>query len=255
MVPYIDIHAHLDFDGIYERLDDVIKNAKSNSVDIILSNGVDKKTNRNVLEIAKRYEIVKPCLGFYPPDAWTKESGATFDKTEFVNEIKFIEKNKDMIAAIGEIGMDYKLGKDKILQEEVFISLIKLAKKIDKPVIVHSRKAESDVIEILEKEKIKKVIMHCFSGKKKLIQKASDLKFYFSVPTNVIRAENFQNIVRMVPLSQIFCETDSPFLSPFKETSNEPAFVTESYKKIAEIKNLTIEEVKNIIYMNYQKLF
>ena len=97
--------------------------------------------------------------------------------------------------------------------------------------------------------------MHCFCGKKNLIERAAKLKYYFSVPTNVVRAENIQNIVKMVPLSRLFAETDSPFLSPFKEKTNEPAFIIESYKKIAEIKQMTLEEVKNNLFMNYQKLF
>lgn len=255
MIPYIDIHAHLDFPQIYPKLDEIIENAKKADVKIILTNGVDKDTNRLSLEIAKKYDIVKPCLGFYPPDAWTRESGTGFNQEEFKKELEFIKKNKDKIVAIGEIGMDYKNGKDKQLQEKVFTKLIQLAKEIDKPIIVHSRKAEEDVIEVLEKEQAKKVVMHCFCGKRKLIEKASNLKYYFSIPTNVVRSENIQNIIKIVPLSQLFAETDSPFLSPFKEKQNQPSFIIESYKKIAEIKQLTIEEVKNNLFMNWQKLF
>ena len=255
MIPYIDIHAHLDFPQIYPNLDNIIGNAKKTDVKIILSNGVDKETNRLTLKIAEKYPEVKACLGFYPPDAWNTESGKEFNETEFNEELKFIKKNKDKITAIGEIGMDYKNGKDKVLQKKVFTSLIRLAKELDKPVIVHSRKAEEDVINILEEEKTRKVVMHCFCGKKNLIEKASKLGYYFSVPANVVRAENIQGIVKKVPLSQLFAETDSPFLSPFKEKQNEPAFIVESYKKIAEIKELTLEEVKNNIFMNWQRLF
>ncbi len=259
MIPFIDIHAHLDFQQIYPILDEVIKNAKKVDVRIILTNGVDPKTNRLSLEMAEKYDIIKPCLGFYPPDAWHSESCEgkefSFNKKEFEEELEFIKKNKDKIAAIGEIGMDYKDGEDKALQKEVFTKLIRLAKEIDKPIIVHSRKAEEDVIDILEKEQANKVIMHCFCGKKKLIERAAKLKYYFSIPANVVRAENIQGIVKTVPLDHLFAETDSPFLSPFREKQNEPAFVIESYKKIAEIKQITLEEVKNILFMNWQRLF
>jgi len=256
MVSFIDIHSHLDFPQIYPKIDEIIKNAEQADVKIILTNGVDKNTNRVSLEIAKKYPIVKSCLGFYPPDAWhheLNESNFEFDWKGFEQELEFIRKNKKKIAAIGEIGMDYKNGKDKALQERVFSSLINLAKELDKPIIVHSRQAESDVINILELEKADKVILHCFCGKKDLIEKAIKLGFYFSIPTNVVRAENIQHIVEKAPLSQLFAETDAPFLSPFKEKINEPAFVVESYKKIAEIKKMTIEEVKNNIFMNYQR--
>jgi TatD DNase family protein len=133
--------------------------------------------------------------------------------------------------------------------------MLRLAKELDKPVIIHSRKAEQDVIDILEKEQMKKVIMHCFCGKKSLVERASKLDYYFSIPTNVVRAENIQNIVKIIPLSRLFAETDAPFLSPYKDKQNEPSFITESYRKIAEIKGLTLEETKKNIFMNWQRLF
>jgi TatD DNase family protein len=132
---------------------------------------------------------------------------------------------------------------------------LKLAKKIKKPVIIHSRKAEKEVIDILEELDMKKAILHCFCGKKKLIKKAKELGLFFSISTNVVRAENIQGIIKEIPISKLFSETDSPFLSPFKEKMNEPSFIIESYKKIAEINNITLEETKNQLFLNYQKLF
>jgi TatD DNase family protein len=259
MVPYIDIHCHLDFPQIYPIVDEVIKNAKSAGVNIILTSGVDKSTNRISLELSKKYDIVKPALGFYPPDALHKETGEgnqfSFNFSSFEEELAFIRKNKHNISAISEIGLDYHHGKDKAMQKKVFLALLDLASELDKPVIVHSRKAEEDVITLLEERKQKKVIMHCFSGKKDLVKKAADLGCFFSIPTNVVRAENMQWLVKNVSISKLFAETDSPFLSPFKERQNEPAFVIESYKKITELKGLTLEEVKNNIFMNWQRLF
>jgi TatD DNase family protein len=94
-----------------------------------------------------------------------------------------------------------------------------------------------------------------FCGKKSLIEKAAKLGFYFSIPTNIIRAANFQELVKMVNINQLLTETDSPFLSPFKGIKNEPAFVIESVKKIAEIKGFTVEDTANNIWLNYQRLF
>ena len=246
MVPYIDIHAHLDFPDIFPKIDEVMENAKKVDVKIILTNSVDKKTNRISLELAEKFPEVKACLGFYPPEKEIKS---------FEEEIEFIKENKDKIIAIGEIGMDFKIADNKEYQENVFRKQLQLAKEIGKPVIIHSRKAESDVIDVLENEEMKKVVMHCFGGKKNLIKKAADLGYYFSIPTNVVRSRQIQEIIKIVPINQLFAETDSPFLSPFKEKINEPAFVVESYKKIAEIKGLTLEETKNNIFMNWQKLF
>jgi TatD DNase family protein len=256
---YIDVHCHLDFPQIFENAETIVKNAREKGISIMVSNGVDPLTNRKTLELASRFKEIKPSLGFYPPDAWHKESnvegGFKFDFSEFEKEIEFIGKNKDKIYAIGEVGLDYKDGQDKDLQKKVFVSMIRLAKEIGKPIIVHTRKAEEDAINTLEEEKASKVILHCFSGKKNLIERAAKLKYNFSIPTNVVRAENIQWMAKHVPLSQLFCETDSPFLSPFKEMQNEPAFVIESYKKIAELKGMTVEEVRNNIFMNYQRLF
>ena len=133
--------------------------------------------------------------------------------------------------------------------------MINLAEELRKPIVVHSRKAEQKCIEILEGSNLKKVVMHCFSGKKPLVKRIAGNGWFLTVPTIVVRSFQFQDIARNVPLMQLFCETDSPYLSPYKEQMNEPSFVVESYKKIAEIKNMDINEVMNNIYMNWQKVF
>jgi TatD DNase family protein len=259
MVPFIDVHCHLDYTPLKEKLDSVIENARLADVKVIVTNSVDKKTIRLSLGLAKKYDIVKPALGYYPPDALHVELEGKekfeFNYKEFEEELEFIKKHKNQVVAIGEIGLDYKNGKDKELQKRVFVAQIRLAKEIDKPVIVHSRNAEEDVLNVLDEEKAKKVVLHCFSGKKQLVERAIKLGFYFSIPTNVVRSESIQWLTKTASLSKLFAETDSPFLSPFKEKHNEPAYVIESYKKIAEIKGMTIEEVKNNLFLNWQRLF
>jgi len=250
MVPFIDVHCHLDFPDLLGRIDEVITSAEKAGVGVILTNGIDRESNRNVLELAKRFPSVKAALGFYPPDA-----KKAFDENGFEDELDFIKAHAQEITAIGEIGMDFVDDSNRKMQEKAFVSLLRLAKKLDKPVLVHSRKAEEACINLLEEEGVKKVVMHCFSGSKKLIDRCVKLKYSFSVPTTVVRAEHFQMLVNIVPLSQLFAETDSPFLSPDKEKRNEPAFVVESYKKIAELKEMSIEEVKRNLYMNWQRMF
>ena len=138
---------------------------------------------------------------------------------------------------------------------EVFNKVLSLAEKINKPVIVHSRKAEKECIEILETFKIKHIDMHCFGGNFKLVKKIQDNGWIFSIPTNIVRLFHFQKIVEETPMSQLLTETDSPYLSPYPEKRNEPSFVVETIKKISEIKKLDEEEVKKLIYMNFQKIF
>ncbi|MBW2988861.1 TatD family hydrolase [Candidatus Woesearchaeota archaeon] len=251
---FIDVHCHLDFEGLIERLDSVIKNARNAGLKTIVTSGITPETNRKALEIASKYpDIVKPSLGLYPIDALSREGQ---DKNLDVDkELEFWNKNKGRFISIGEVGLDYKNGKDKKMQKEVFEKVLDTAKKLKKPVIIHSRKAELDAIGILESSGIKKVVMHCFSGRKHLIKKAYDLGYSFSVPTNVVRLQQFQEMVREIDINRLFCETDSPFLSPFREKRNEPAFVAESYKKIAEIKGMDLEEVEKNIWMNFERVF
>ena len=130
-----------------------------------------------------------------------------------------------------------------------------LAEELKKPVVIHSRKAEADAIEMLESSTVKNIIMYCFSGKKNLLLRARDNGWYFTVPTHVVRSDQFQFMANEIELSHLFCETDAPFLSPFPDKRNEPAFVVESYRKIAELKKMNIEEVARIIYMNWQRVF
>ncbi|MFH1439876.1 MAG: TatD family hydrolase [Candidatus Woesearchaeota archaeon] len=251
----VDVHAHLYTKQYKDDIDEVIKRAENAGVKAIIAAGVDPDTNRRTLELADRYDIVKVALGIYPPDALEKETNKklSFDVDE---ELKFIESKKKEIIAISEFGLDYNYSNEnKKMQMEIFVKHLKLAKKINKPIVVHSRKAEADVINILENEKMKKVVLHCFCGKNKLVKKAIEQGWSFSIPTNIVKSQQFQDNVGIIPLPQLLTETDSPFLSPYQGMRNEPAFIAESVKKIALIKKIEAEEAANIIYSNYQKMF
>jgi|TARA_Y100000310_G_scaffold50496_1_gene46506 TatD DNase family protein len=256
----IDIHCHLDHYYFKDDLDKVVDNAKKAGLRIILTAGLNPETNRKVLKIAEKYDIVKPCLGMYPIQTFQKEIEdgnlpLKENKFDVDEEIKFIEENKDKIAGVGEVGLDYSLGEDSGNQKKIFEKMISLAEKIDKPLIVHSRKAEQDCVEVLESSKSKKIIMHCFCGKKPLVKKIIDNGWFLTIPTNIVRSYQFQFTAKEVPITQLFCETDAPFLSPFKDKRNEPAFVAEAYKKLAEIKKMEFGEVVNNVWMNWQNLF
>jgi len=238
----IDIHAHLDLKHFENDLDDVLERAKKNNVKLITNNGLNPESNRKTLELSKKYEIIKPALGIYPD---------CVSKIDVDSELRFI---KDNAFAIGEVGLD-GTEENMELQKEVFIKIIELAKEINKPLIVHSRKAENEVIELLEKNNAKKVILHCFHGDFGLIKKAVKLGYSFSLAPSILRSEHMQKMAKEVPLSHLFTETDSPFLSFDRNARNEPANVIFTVKKIAEIKNLDAKEVENNLFMNYQRMF
>jgi len=259
----VDVHAHLDLEG-YEKdegIDKILDECALNNVKIVVANGVDIESNRKTIEIAKKHPIVKIALGIYPIHCL--EMIEKNKEKEFNDEIKFIEenvKNKKCVA-IGEVGLDYKElvmnDKRKNIQKECLKKFINIAKKHNIPIILHSRNAELDVVELLEQEnmKDKKVIIHCFSGRKHIVQRIRDNGWYFSIPCNVDRSLHFQQVVKDTPITQLLTETDAPYLSPFPGRTNRPDNVKYTIKKIAQIKELTEEETANIIYNNYQKLF
>lgn len=254
----IDVHSHLDHALLKDDLPQAIQRAKEAGVRHIIANGINPETNRACLELSKKYDIVECGMGIYPRDALREEAkqaglplATDYDVDE---EIAFITRHKPSIKAISEVGLDFVNG-DSAEQRQDFQKMIDLSRKLGKPLVVHSRKAEEACIDMLESSSAKKVVMHCFCGKKRLISRIADNNWHLSIPTSVVRAQQFQEMVKDIPLSHLFCETDSPYLGPFKDQRNEPAFVIESYKKIAELKGMELDEVISGIYLNWQRLF
>ena len=244
---FIDVHCHLDsrfYDA--EEVEKVIERARKKNVKIIIASGIGINENREVIELAKKYKEIKGALGVHPTEILRNID----------EEIGFIRAHADKIIAIGEVGLDFlesKVDCDK--QKKVFQKFIELAVELDLPLIVHSRKTEKECIEMLEDFKAKKIVMHCFSGGFKLIDRIAANGWNFSVPASVKYNEHFQNLVKRVDISQLLCETDAPFLHPSRDGKNEPSFVVESYKKIAEIKELSLKKVEIEIEENFRRLF
>lgn len=244
-----DVHCHLDF--FEEGHDEIIIRARNAGVKAAINNGVNPEKNRKTIELAQKYDIVKAALGIYPTDA------EKMTDSEIEEELLFIEKQKDRIIALGEIGLD-NVAKDPMKlsrQKEILKKFFTLSWKLRKPMILHSRKAEPEIVDMLEEHRIKSCVLHCFNGNFKLIRRAADAGCYFSIPANIVRMEHFQKMAKELPLSKILTETDAPFLSPFREKKNEPAFIIETIRMIAKIKGLTEEETANNIWMNFQRVF
>ncbi len=244
-----DVHCHLD---LFENVDEVVKRAESVGVKTIINNGVDVESNRKTLELSKRFKSIRAALGLHP------EFIEKFSYELIDSEINFIRKNKDKIAAIGEVGLDFHWVKDEKLrskQEDLFKRFIELSNELKKPLIIHSRGAEREVVNILKDIDHHQFIMHSFGGRLNMLNNLLNEGAYFSIPPIIVRGSHFQELVKRVPLSSLLTETDSPFLGPFKDKKNEPANVKLTVKKIAEIKGLTVEEVENNLFMNYMKLF
>ncbi len=261
----IDVHAHLESSRFEKDLDEVVSRFKKTGGKLIITSGVNPTTNREALEISKKYDCVKTSFGIYPIDALmegveSKNSSRNIEKFKVDEELSWIEEHKNDCVAVGEIGLDYN--QDEFRTEEMrrkqkanFRKILEVAKKIDRVVVVHSRKAELDAIEILEEMKMERVVMHCFNGKKSLIRRCVENGWSLSVPPVITRLEHFKMLVEMVPLGNLLTETDSPYLSPVAGERNEPANVNITLGIIAEIKGLDIEVVNDCIASNVQNLF
>ncbi len=239
---YYDIHCHLT-DNIFlkQGVESLIKECEKNKV-VAITNGLDYDDNKEVLQLAEVHDYVFSALGFYP--------SYNFDN----RVISQIEDNADKVVAIGEIGMDYTYIKDKEIQKKEFIKMISLANKLSKPIIVHSRKAELDVLSIVAKKAKVPVVLHAFLTKKSNVKRALDIKnVYFSISAIVDYSEQVKDVVRMVPIDRIFCETDSPYM--WKGGINRPINVIKAYEAIAKIKNLSVKEVEILIEENIEKVF
>lgn len=258
----VDVHCHLTHELFAKDLDKVISSCKEKGVKVIISSGVNPEDNKKNFEIAARFpEIVKVSYGIYPIDALglgPDECGIIRHPgvIDLDKEFEFILKNKDKIISIGEVGMDFKMDlKFQDKQRENFLKIIKFCEKIDKPIVIHSRKAETEIIEMLVNSKLKKVVLHCFEGRKHVVQKAIDLGYSFSIPCTILKMQHFQELVRKCPIQQLLSETDAPWLSPVPGIRNDSSNVKLTVEKIASLKGITYEECENLIFMNYQRMF
>jgi TatD DNase family protein len=246
-----DIHAHLDMFEENEIIA-IVERASAAGVKAIINNSIDSNSMRRTLELQQQFGIIKAALGLYPSEAF-KLSAKAID-----SELEFIKSQKSRFVAIGEIGLDYQEAKDeneKVLEQQLFEKQVNLAIQLGKPVIVHSRKAETEVIDSLIRLGCRKVVLHAFHGSSSLARKAVDAGFFFSIPTNLKRSQQFQGLVKEVPSSRLLTETDSPFLAHEKGQKSEPAHVAITLTTIAAIKRITVEETANILFSNYQQLF
>lgn len=267
---FVDVHAHLEGERFKEDLPEVIGRFVDVGGKWIINSGVNPETNRQSLNLAKEYPCMKASFGIYPIDAviskfkdLNDDYPRKIEEFDYKQELAWIENNFHNCVAIGEVGLDFKvipenhpqLEEIKAEQIKIFEEIIKVAKKLDKPLIIHSRGAEKEVMELLEKNKAQKVIIHCFGGKKSLIIRGSNLGYFFSIPPIIKRLQHFQTLVEIVPLKQLLTETDSPYLSPVAGERNEPRNVLYSIEEIAKVKKMEEEEVAEQIYLNFKNMF
>lgn len=254
----IDTHAHLMFKEFEGDLDEVLAKAKAAGVGKIINIGCDVKSSEAAVKMASEYENLYATVGLHPYDA----ALATEDLMEEWK--KLILENKKIVA-VGECGLDYfKAEVPKDVQKHAFRLQIDLAKSAKVPLIVHCREAYDDCLEILD-EKLDKngfdgrVVFHCYSGTLDFAQKLWKRGIFTSF-TGIVtypNAKDVQEVAKEVPMHLFMVETDCPYLAPqaHRGNRNEPAYVLEVAKKIAELKNVSLEEIMEISAKNSEKFF
>jgi TatD DNase family protein len=264
MTFFVDVHTHLTHDDFALDREKVISRAKDAGLGAIVVNGLEPKSNRMILEMAKSNPVIRPALGIYPLDAVCQSIPTDFPfevpKFDVLAEIAFIraEALAGHLAAIGECGLDgYYLGPEYLPgQEKVFEALIGVAMECDIPIIIHTRKCERRAGEILAAHGIKKVNFHCFGGRVTIAKEFAEKHgWWFSIPAHCTVNEGFQKMLKILPPDQILTETDAPYLPPIKGQRNEPANVVGTVRLLAEARGWTFEEAKARVYENYIRLF
>lgn len=248
----IDAHAHL-MDEMYEKdREEVIQRCLEKRMDTIINIGFDEASSFQAVALAKQYDFMKAVVGLHP-DACNVPNVST----DFVLEL--IKSNT--VCAIGEVGLDYHYEEtNRENQKEGFIRQIQLGNELSLPVVIHSRDADGDMMEILRKQSIQcGFVMHCFSSSVEIAKEVLKLGGMISLAGTVTfkNARNLLEVAKMVPLERLMIETDSPYLSPepYRGTRNEPWRVWEVAKKIATIKEMPLEELVAITNQNIKTFY
>lgn len=254
----IDSHAHLDFENFNKDRKDVIKRFFNDGGKFIVNVGVDFERNEKSLRIAKDNDQIFTTLGFHP-------EGDDFDLEEVDKYLR--EKSKDpKVVAIGEIGLDYFHTNEKEkrdFQKKLFIKQLEIAKDLDLPVVIHSRDAYDEMLEIVSDDKFRdmKMVLHCFCGGLQEMENFLELpNLLISFTGNVTFVKDdseFLKVVKEMPLERMMVETDCPFLAPVPNRGkrNEPSFVKHVIEKIAEVKGVNFKEVETQTDKNAVKFF
>ena len=249
----LDSHAHYNDEKFDDDRDTIIKEAYNSGITTIINAGYSLESSKKAIEIANQYKFMYATVGVSPNDIEDL-------KGNYIEDIEELAKSYKVVA-IGEIGLDYYWNKEnKEKQKEIFMEQIKLANKLDLPIVIHTREAVMDTIDILKKIECKKRgVFHCCPLNRELVKEALKLGFYisFAGPVTFKNSKNAEEIVNLVPIEKILIETDSPYLSPepVRGRRNDSRNVKYIAQKIADIKGLTIEEVAKQMHKNIEKIF
>ena len=250
----IDSHCHLDHEPLLNNLELIIKRSKDAGIDKLLTICTTIESFKKIKKIVQKDKIIYGTYGIHPHE--TKDNRVTSDL--IINEIN----NSKKIIGIGETGLDFfynhssKVEQISSLEEHINASI-----ELDIPLIIHSRNADNEILEVFNKYKNNnlKILMHCFTGSKKFAEKLLDFNAYFSA-SGIITFKNsseLQETFKSIPLEKLLIETDSPFLAPEpnRGKKNEPSFIKYTAEKLSSLKEISFKELINVTTSNFNTLF
>ena len=250
----IDSHCHLDHDYLFNDINDIIKRSKNAGIKKILTICTTLNSFEKIKEIVLLDEIIFGTCGIHPHE--TKNDLISTD--DIINKIQ----NNTKIIGVGETGLDFFYNNsEKNYQINSFKKHIEASIALNMPLIIHSRNAEDEIIDVLKKYENSniKILMHCFTGSKKLMMRLLKFNAYFSA-SGIITFKNSQDLqdtFKEIPLSNLLIETDSPYLAPIpnRGKKNEPSFIKFTAKKLADIKDISYKEIIDNTSKNFNNLF
>ncbi|MFA6354418.1 MAG: TatD family hydrolase [Candidatus Paceibacterota bacterium] len=276
---FIDAHTHAQFSAFKDDREEVMKRALGAGVAVV-NVGTQKDTSKKAVEVANNFsDGVYAVIGMHPI-----HTGKSFYDVDELGDIPggkgFTTRGEDFdyeyykelamdkkVVAIGECGLDYyratsDIGNEtKAKQKEVFIKQIKLAKEVEKPLMIHCRDAYPDLLEVLKsnQKSLNSVpgILHFYSGDLAQTKELLEMGFYFTFGGVITFTRSYDEVVKLIPMDRILSETDAPYVAPapYRGKRNEPAYVVEVVKKIAEIKGVSMDEMAAQIWKNAQAIF
>ena len=259
MTQFIDSHCHIDGPEYDSDRDEVLARARQAGVTTMLNVGTGDPNSgsfERAVKLAEMHEEVYAAVGVHPHDA------RLFDEAAETRLVNLVTKS-DRVVAWGEIGLDYHYDHSpRDVQREVFRRQLKIARRLERSVIIHSREAEQDTVSILSDELNgyeRAGVMHCFGGGLEMARAALELGFYISFAGNVTfkTAEDLRAVARQVPLDRLLVETDCPYLTPvpFRGKRNEPARVVETARCLASLHGQELSDFGRITSENFGRLF
>jgi TatD DNase family protein len=290
----IDTHCHLEMDDFDPDREDVIKRARNAGIEAIITIGSDLEGNIGGLELSEKYDFIYSSVGIHPHDAkdfteeifnqikkWATPPHPPLAKGGLKGDnltkegLQGDNLGKDTppqlppllrggwggkVVAIGEIGLEYHYDNSPHeIQRQVFMKQLQLAKEVNLPVVIHSREAKKDTLEIIKESGVGKGVLHCFSGDIDMAEKAMAMGFYISIagPVTFKNAKRPREIAKVIPDDYLLIETDAPYLAPepFRGKRNEPAYIVNTARVIAELRGISLEDLARVTTLNAKRLF